>query len=490
MKPFPQSNYILVLIFGVLLAGILLFTSTCVHIPTQESTASQGEVRAMWVSDLASGLRSPEEITQMVDAVRRAHLNTIIAQVRREGSVLFKSNLEPRHVLIKEQPDFDPLAVLLKEAHDTSGGRARLDVYAWFNVFKIGSQKDLMDAKPAPISIAHPDWFTRNAKGEVQTDVEPGLAEVQDHTIAVIEECLQHYDVDGINLDYIRYFGKEMGYHPLVLQRFRRLTDRTDIPAPEDQQWSDFRRDQVTAFVRRCAISVWTYRPNAMFSVDAVGFGRPPLKHFSDTSPYITVFQDWAGWARQGYVDVVCRMGYKRERVPLQAEHFRGWADYSKKLQQQSSGRFVTIGVGGYSNPQEAVLTQYREALKRGLGTSLFSYDRPTLEASETGPHGFASPLWDALGREIYREYVAPPGPEWRSQRAAIAGFLKDASGKVLDGGDVALSGGTKHRTTSDGSGFFAFVDLTPGTYRLHAPGTAIDGVIVHCSPGKVSWVR
>ncbi len=489
MRCFGNATFTRILTLGLLFSGIFLIKSGCTHISRQGSPAVEPEVRAIWVSVLGTGLKSPEEIKQMVDAVRRAHMNTIIAQVRRRGAVYFKSELEPRGIPIQDRPDFDPLAVLLQEAHDTSGGKARIDVHAWFNVFKMASQKDLLEAYPAPISVTHPDWFTRKANGEVQTDLEPGLPEVQGHVIAVIEECLKQYDVDGINLDFIRYFGKEIGYHRVALDRFRRLTGRTDVPVPDDEEWSDFRRDQVTAFVRRCAVSVWTHRPDAFFTVDAVGFGRPPLVQFSDTSPYRTVFQDWAGWVRQGYVDIVCRMGYKREHVAVQAEHFREWADFSRKLQDESSGRLVTIGIGGYFNPHEAVLTQYREALKRELGTSLFSYHRPIKETTETQQYGFASPLWDALGQEIYPETVEPPRPRWRTQCAVLAGFLKDSSGTVVDGGEVVLAG-TKQKATSDGSGFFAFVGLKPGTYRLQAPGTSADGLAVSCPAGKVSLIH
>jgi len=476
-------------LFVLFLLGVMGSLSSCTHSVRREIAKAEPEVRAVWVSVLGPGITSPEEIERLVDSVRRANLNTIIAQVRRRGAVYFDSEIEPRGASIQDRPDFDPLAVLLKEAHDTSGGKARLDVHAWFNVFKIGSQDDLLESRPAPIRVAHPEWFTRDRSGEVRTDLDPGMPAVQDHIIAVIEECLSRYDVDGINLDFVRYFGQEQGYHPVALERFHRLTGRVEIPGPNDRAWSDFRRAQVTAFVRRCAVTVWKYRPQAHFTVDAVGFGSPPRKQFSDTRPYGEVFQDWAGWVREGYVDVVCRMGYKREWVPEQAQDFRGWADYTRQLQDQSSGRLLTLGIGGHFNPLEAVLAQYREALKRRLGTTLFSYHRPTREASETGRHGFQSLLWEALRREVYPKPAVPPRPVWRERRSAIAGFLKDSSGRDVDGGEVALAG-TDLRGHSDGSGFFAFVDLDPGTYRIQAPGTSADGTNVRADTGKVTWVR
>ncbi len=477
---------------GLYLLAVLAILSglnSCTHSVREKPAQPQAETRAVWVSVLGEGFKSPEEIEQLVESARRANLNTIIAQVRRRGAVYFQSEIEPRGVPIQDRPDFDPLATLLEKAHDTSGGKARLDVHAWFNVFPIGSQEDLLSASPAPISVAHPDWFTRDATGEVGTDLDPAVPAVQDHIIRLIEECLSHYDVDGVNLDFVRYSGKDKGYHPLALERFHRLTGRSDLPSVDDAQWSQFRRDQVTAFVRRCAVSVWSHRPQAQFTVDAVGFGRPPLRDFSDTSPYFQVFQDWAGWVKKGYVDTVCRMGYKREHVPQQAEHFRGWADFTKQLEQECSGRRLTLGIGGYFNSPEGALAQYQEALGRGLGTSLFSYYRPTRDDSAQGQYGYRSSFWDALGREIYTRPVEPPRPDWRMERAVIAGFLKDGSGKPVDDGEVLLLG-TEHWARTDGSGFFAFVDLEPGSYRLHAPGSLPGEKMVEAQVGAVTWIR
>ncbi|MBC9889396.1 MAG: family 10 glycosylhydrolase [Opitutae bacterium] len=135
---------------------------------------AEPEFRAVWASLLGPGLRSPEEIRQLVDAARRANLNTIVAQVHREGAAMFRSRLAPRHVSIAGRPSFDPLATLLKEARDTSEGKPRLSVHAWFNVFRIGPQDDYLKSSPKPIALAHPDWYTRNRAGELQFELDPG----------------------------------------------------------------------------------------------------------------------------------------------------------------------------------------------------------------------------------------------------------------------------------------------------------------------------
>ena len=398
------------------------------------------ELRAVWVSVLAAGLRSREEIEELVTAVRKANLNTIVAQVRREGAAMYPSQIQPRHATIAKQPDFDPLATLLEVARDTSDGGQELKVYAWFNTFKLGEQKAYLKSDPSPIATTHPEWFTRDHEGDVQYELDPGVPAVQDHLIAVIEECIRNYNVDGINLDYIRYFGNDRGYNPWAMKRFYQQTGIEGRPGIEDETWSQFKRDQVTHFVRRCAATVWSIRPSASFTVNAVGWGKAPRKDFSDTQPYMEAMQDWAGWAEHGWVDAVLQMSYKREWEPDQKQQFRNWADFTQELQNRSDGRIVTLGMGGYFNPLEDTLNQYHEATARKLGTSLFVYDRPTQEASEGkgDKQGAHSRIWERLRTDIYPESMDPPEPSWRDHLSFIAGYLEDSAGKSLDRMEVS----------------------------------------------------
>ena len=464
----------------VVLLGLFVFCVSSFGEVTEQK-AQEPEVRAVWVSCLGPGLRSPEEIDKMLEAVRKGNLNTVIAQIRSRGTVLFNSEIEPRNPKIEGPQGFDPLEYLLKAARDTSDGKQKLDVYAWFNTFHIGPQKDLKHLKPEPISVSHREWYTQTKDGTVEYELDPGVPEVQDYNISVIEECLKKYDVDGVNLDFVRYFEMDRGYNPVAVKRFQLLTGRDDIPSPSDEQWSDFRREQVDNFVKRCAISVWRLCPEAKFSVDAVGFWKAPEKDFSETDPYSKVFQDWAGWAEKGYLDVVCRMGYKQESVPKHADQFRGWADFTRQLQDKCEGRLLTVGIGGYFNSKEDTVVQYKEALKRNLGTTLFSYNRPVKEK----PNAFESSAWEVFGREIYPKWVDPPKPTWRSQKSFIAGFLKDKDGKIIDGGKIILVG-RGIETTSDGSGFWGFFDLEPGEYTIQSEKGEIENLKVNVGKGEI----
>ncbi len=462
-------------ILGMMTAGCLLgWASGSAH------GAPAPEVRAVWASSLAPALDSTEELEELAATVRSSGLNTMIIQVRRSGAVHYRSKLEPRASAVADRPGYDALAEALRIARDPALGR-RIDVYAWFNVFPVHRPRNLPeDVDPPHIADAHPDWYSLDEQGKRLSFLDPAVPAVRDHFVALIEECLENYDVDGINLDYIRYPETGGGYHPVALERFRRLTGRSDRPKEKDPQWQAFRREQVTSLLRRIAVAVRRIRPDCLLTVDAVGFGRPPKESFADTAPYAQVYQDWAGWTEAGIVDVCCRMGYKREHVPAHAAQFRGWADFSVELQRRS-GRLVTLGIGGFFNTEENTLVQYREARKRGLGTALFSYRRPIAEAEKTGEYGAASPFWKRLRSEIYPEDAPTPRPVWRRGRGTIAGRLAGA-----DGARVRLEPGSLEQKT-DVSGCFAFLDLAPGEYRVEFPGTERKAVAAVVRAGEVT---
>jgi uncharacterized lipoprotein YddW (UPF0748 family) len=455
------------------------------------TTRAPAEIRAVWASTLQPCMNSPEEIRALVATARRAGLNTIIAQVRHRGVTWYNSDLEPRAPAIRMNPGFDPLATLLREARDTTGGQPRIAVIAWFNVFRLGSMEP--DDTPASATPAarYRDWLSRTTSGTQSDFLDPAIPEVQDFLIHMVDECLTRYDVDGINLDYIRYPEEDVGYHPCAIARFRALTGNLDALADRNNPgWNDFRRAQVTAFVRRCAVTVWARRPGALMTVDATAFGGPPADgDFSRSSPYRQVMQDWAGWARDGWVDAVIRMGYKRESVPAQAKQFRDWADFSLQLQREAHGPIVTLGIGGYLNDLCATLAQYREAQARSLGTSLFSYWRPLRDSAETRQFGPYSPLWDALRSTIYPTHAPLPRPDWRRQIAVIAGIAHSADGTPLDGITVRLTADRcpDQTTHTDGSGFYAFSRLAAGTYTVSAPGASPATRTVTVKPGDVS---
>lgn len=473
-----------------LLIVLSAWVTTAFAAQPEPATTSSAELRAVWASTLSPCMNSPGEIRDLVAAVRRANMNTIIAQVRHRGITYYDSKIEPRAPAIRDQAGFDPLADLLREAHDTSGGKQRLDVYAWFNVFNFGKVEG-NEALTAAQRKRIPQWLSLSTTGTKTSFLDPAIPAVQDYLLSLIAECLEKYDIDGVNLDYIRYPEEEAGYHPTAVARFHKLSGGSGIPNPDDAKWNAFRRAQVNGFVRRCAAMVWKTKPDVLLTVCATGFGGPsPDGDFTKMAPYKQVQQDWAGWAREGSVDIVTRMGYKREFVPAHAKMFRDWADLSHRLQEGSEGRLVTLGIGGFLNTLEGTLEQYRVAQRLGHGTSLFSYWRPLKDSDTSKTLGAESPFWAELAKSVYQAQAAPPRPDWRKSVGVVSGRAVDPAGKPLDGVKVVLSGAGMRELPSDGGGWFVFVNLKPGEYTLKVNGATVDGKKVTVKAGAVEELK
>ena len=481
---------------GLLLLAIAFsgWAGNVVAAEMDETTTSTARLRAVWASTLGPGLDSPQQIDALVGAARTAHLNTIVAQVRHRGITYFKSDLEPLAPPVRLLSGFDPLANLLKEAHETSQPAQRLNVYAWLNVFSIAGMRSLDNEQSSGVLKLFDEGRTLNTSGTKIAFLDPALPEVQDHLVSLVRECVDGYDVDGINLDYVRYPDNGGGWHPKAVERFNRLTKRSGRPLPDDAEWNQFRRDQITAFVRRCAAVVWDERPEVLFTINAVGYGAPGSS-FEESAPYTQVNQDWAGWVKEGCLDGALRMGYKRDHIPAQALQYRQWADFSLALQQSAGGPFVSLGIGGYFNELPCVMDQIREAEKRGLGSSIFSYNRPLANAEEARETSEKSPLWPRLGATIFAEYVAAPDTHWRDKIGVVAVRALRTDGSPADGAEVTITSVDGLTTAvpkllkADVCGYAIFFRMPPGSYRITAPGTDAHGQVVKAVAKRVTRV-
>ena len=106
---------------------------------------------------------------QLLDNCLSLGLNTVIAQVRPFGDALYRSQLFPWSHLCTgvqgQDPGFDPLDVLLTEAH----GR-ELSVEAWINPYRLKGSAS-MPAALAENNLmnTHPEWVWQNRTTAVPT---------------------------------------------------------------------------------------------------------------------------------------------------------------------------------------------------------------------------------------------------------------------------------------------------------------------------------
>ncbi|HET6456749.1 MAG TPA: family 10 glycosylhydrolase [Armatimonadota bacterium] len=359
------------------------------------------EFRAMWVSSYGpnADMVTPQGIDQLIADAKRANLNALLVQVRKTGDALYDSSYEPRAENLT-LPDFDPLAYVIEKAHAQG-----LEVHAWINTYKIWADGP-PPKNPNHAFSKHPEWVNKNNKGQRdksrQYALDPGAKPVQDYLYNVYMEVVKKYDVDGIHFDYVRYWDPTFGYSDLAVWRYKQETGSKTTPTPSDPKWCQWRRDQVTALVRRVYEGAKETKPWVKVTASVV-CSQPCPQDFKKSHPYNMLLQDWESWLKEGIVDAVMPMNYKSETDPKAAKLFRDWIEGMVRWRH---GRHVYNGIliSGAHN----LIVQITASRKRGAdGVLGFAFNRSDSRGR----------LADSLKDTVFAKWAPVPDMPWKPKR-------------------------------------------------------------------------
>jgi uncharacterized lipoprotein YddW (UPF0748 family) len=364
---------------GVLGLGLLL--------PAMDAAAAPapGELRGLWV--VRTALVSPQAVDQAVDAAAEAGMNALFVQVRGRGDAFYRSRLAARSVLLERQPrDFDPLARLLARAR-----ARRIQVHGWVNVLLAAHF-----GQPLPhghVLEKHPDWamVPKSAAtaalvasgprrmhlvmeaGRSEGDVEgyylsPAIPAVGEHLEGVVRELVRTYPMDGLHLDFVRYPGPDFDYSRAALEGFRRVSGGTDLlggPARSPAAWDNYRRQVLTALVRRLAEAARRERPGLVLSAAVTPDEAQAVHH---------KFQDWPRWLSDGLLTALCPMTYTPDSGLFQQQ--------VEAASERAGTRPVWAGIGAYRLDVAGIVEKVVLARQSGArGVVLFSNE--SLEPSD-----------------------------------------------------------------------------------------------------------
>ena len=256
-----------------------------------------GEWRAVWVSYLewAAMDFSTEDafragVVQLLDNCTGLGLNAVLAQVRPFGDALYRSSLFPWSHLCTgvqgQDPGFDPLDVLLQEAH-TRG----ISVEAWVNPYRLRSSAAMPpNLADGNLANTHPEWVCTVDEGLYLNPAEPAAA---DYVVQGVAELVQNYAVDGIHFD--DYF------YPTTDESI----DAAQFAASGAGNLAAWRRENVTALVRAVHDTVKAADPTLRFGVSPQG---------NPDNDENQQYSDVTGWLASGggdaVVDYLCPQVY------------------------------------------------------------------------------------------------------------------------------------------------------------------------------------
>ena len=461
---------------AVTVAGSALAQAPTPDQPAAVQSASvRPELRAFWVDGFNDGYKTPQQCEAMMANLRRMHCNAVFVQMRKRADAYYSSSYEPWAL---DDPDhFDALAYVCKLAH--APGQPRIAVHAWINACAVGGNKS-----PDSLTKRHPDWFSTSDGGvdydNESTKIDPGNPDAADWTFRVYMDVARHYPVDGIHLDFIRYGGTgksvgHWGYNPVSVARFNARYGLSGQPAWNDPRWQAWRREQVTALVRRISVTAASIRPDLMVSAATICWGAPPAddaEYEAKSASYTEVFAPWRDWIRDGLLDMNCPMTYFD--MVKRPQYWTGWSEFVKTHQY---GRISAMGVGAWMNTIPNTISQVADTRmpdsdgRPAGGAVLFSY-----AGTDTTNHverQYSEDLYQALTAPgLWDSDAPPPAMPWKSHPASgsVAGVVLKTDLTPVDGAVVtvrSLDGGPERTATADGNGFYAAPGLPPGRYSV-----------------------
>jgi uncharacterized lipoprotein YddW (UPF0748 family) len=308
-------------------AGILLlsFLISCASNPKavflQKDFAKQAyetrELRGVW-------LRLPRnigEIPGILDNIHKAGFNVVFLETLYHGHVIFPGSNFPQR---PEYEGHDVLRMFIKESHERG-----IAVHAWTEVFYLKVDTTQYPQFPrATLFDDHPEWLLLTKQGQT-TEVsenahifgDPANPSLQTFLLEFYTDLIRRYDLDGINLDYIRYSAGsyDTGYTAYAREAFKKETGNDpklmDMKQDPDDwmQWIKWREDRITDFVARISERIKKIKPGVILSASIFP------EYYNNRGDRYT-FQDWGSWLQKNSLDMIVPMAYASSLDSIKGE--------------------------------------------------------------------------------------------------------------------------------------------------------------------------
>jgi uncharacterized lipoprotein YddW (UPF0748 family) len=420
------------------------------------------ELRGVWIATV-SNINFPSrtnlsveaqkaELDALVATAADSGLNALFFQVRPESDALYRSALEPwsRYLTGTQgrDPGYDPLEYLLGAAH----ARA-VEVHAWLNPYRAKASASATAVAPH-ISVTLPEHAHRYGN---LVWMDPGAEPVQDALLAVVEDLVTRYDLDGLHFDDYFYPYPD-----------------GSTPFPDDATYSayqaaggalardDWRRDNVNRMVEAVNATVLRVNPDVRFGISPFGIYRPGMPSgITGLDQYAAIFADPPVWMQEGWVDYLAPQLYwpstqtRQAYAPLVA----WWSALAHDGRVIIPGNYLSQLGSAAAWSVDEFRTQV--ALTRAEGPDAAAgniyFTIAPLEENRDG-------ITDVFRDELYPTPALPPPLPERSHAAPPPPRVTQDGLRITlaPGGPEPLKGWVLYR--DDGAGGWALQDILPAT--------------------------
>ena len=253
--------------------------------------------------------KQKNDLIMYLDRHAAANVNTVMFQVRPAADVLYKSNIEPWSTVLTgtqgQDPGYDPLEFAIAESHARG-----MDLHAWVNPYRTYSGKSTSvgsAVNPSALQIEnqHPEWILVSTEG--RHILNPGIPEVIDYVVSIVDEMASNYDIDGIHFDDYFYFyeGTPDALDDTEFENYN----------PDGLSKGDWRRANVDKLLDAVYAKIQQIntdqKKNIIFGVSPFGIWKNGVPTgISGMDAYNVIFADPISWLEKGYVDYLAPQLY------------------------------------------------------------------------------------------------------------------------------------------------------------------------------------
>ncbi len=328
------------------------------------------EARCVWLDrGTIVAARDHAGMEKLFDRLKNAGVNVVYFETNNAGFTTFPSKVATQN---PQTLGWDPLGEAVKAAHQRG-----MEIHSWLWVFNVGNAKhNPIIGKPAdypgPVLSTHDfAWALQSANGSLLPPhqfeywLDPSCPEARDYIKSLISEVIRTYNVDGIQLDYIRYpfnnKGAEMGFNWAGRVRFERETGLSLDQLNDEcrQVWQAWKIQQVSAFVHDVSNMVRSMRPGMRIS--AAVYALPVRWRLG------AIQQEWETWVANGWVDTINPMTYVTS-----AKELKTMASYVRESTADRALAYPGLSIRQLDTA--GLIEQLDSARETGtLGTTLFA---------------------------------------------------------------------------------------------------------------------
>lgn len=261
-----------------------------------------------------------EHVDQALARIKEAGFNVYMPTVWQGRGTTWPSKHAPWDTQLADRPkmNFDPLRYLIQKAHELG-----IEVHPWFTLTL--RQSDIF-----------PEFALSGMPLKAFDIHNPQFRELM---LKLVEEVVTDYDVDGVNLDYVRAIGlcSSVACQEEYKQKYKRDLEGDSllfkVLPGRVPTLKEYQETAVTALVRAISESIRVKKPRVLISAD-VFVGHAPLSQ-GQNSIY---------WVNNGLVDGTFRMDYAR-RINIESMD-----STRRELSNPNSQGFL---LSNMSNPDE-----------------------------------------------------------------------------------------------------------------------------------------